>query len=95
MIRKVALYVILIAAVAGVVYMAFFAPNIKELYPGFTWLKAISLTILVVGCFYAVMERSVMIGLVTLVGASVLPWVKYWITVYWPWFKYYCLNLHH
>jgi len=95
MIRKVALYTILAAAVAAVLYMVLFADHIRELYPGFTWLKAISLTILVVGCFYAVMERSVMIGAVTLIGAAVLPWVKYWVTVYWPWFKYYCLNFHH
>ena len=93
MIRKVVLFVILMAAVAGVMYTAFFAKDIKELYPGFSWFKLISLTILVVGCYYAVMERSVMIGIMTLVGAAALPWVKFWITVYWPWFKYYYMNL--
>ena len=36
MIHKVALYVILVAAVAGGIYLVFFAPNIKQLYPELT-----------------------------------------------------------
>jgi len=94
MIRKVALYTVL-AAAAAVLYMVLFADHVRQLYPGFTWLKALSLTILVVGCFYAVMERSVLIGAVTFIAAAVLPWVKFWVTAYWPWFKYYCLHFYH
>ena len=95
MIRKVAMYMILAGAVCAVLYMVVFADHVRELCPGFTWLKAISLTILVVGCFYAVMERSLLIGAVTFIAAAVLPWVKSWVTAYWPWFKYYCLHFYH
>ena len=95
MIRKVALYTVLAGAVGAVLYVLLFADSIREVYPGFSWLKAISLPILVVGCFYAVMERSVLIGAVTFIAAAVLPWVKFWVTAYWPWFKYYCLHFYH
>ena len=94
MTRKIILYALLLLAATVVVYMSFYSQSLKELYPGLNWLRVTSLVILVVGCFYAIIERSIVIGAVTFIAAAVLPWVKYWVGAYWPWFKYYYLHWH-
>jgi len=93
MTRKLIVYSIALCTIVLVVYLVFYSPRAREVYSDLSWMRITSLAILVVGCFYAIIERSILIGAVTFVAAAVLPWVKFWVMAYWPWFKYYCLHI--
>jgi len=52
----------------------------------------LSMIIFLLGVFYAVLERNIIVGLASLLAAMALPWVKTWLISYWPWVKEYCMS---
>jgi len=52
----------------------------------------LSMIIFLLGVFYAVLERNIIVGLASLLAAMALPWVKSWLISYWPWVKEYCMS---
>ena len=60
-----------------------------------SWLAVVSMTIFLGGIFYAVLERNLVVGVVTVAAAIVLPWVKIWVAAYWPWIHQSFLSHHY
>jgi len=56
------------------------------------WVTIFSMMIFMVGIVYAIIERNFIIALVSIGAAVVLPWVKSWIVLYWPYVKEYCFS---
>jgi len=59
-----------------------------------SWVVVLSMTIFLGGAFYAVLERNLIVGVVSVGAALVLPWVKAWLVAYWPWIHQ-CLASRH
>jgi predicted membrane channel-forming protein YqfA (hemolysin III family) len=59
-----------------------------------SWVAVLSMMISLGGVFYAVLERNLIVGVVTVAAALVLPWVKTWVVAYWPWIHQ-CFASHH
>jgi len=59
-----------------------------------SWVVVLSMTIFLGGVFYAVLERNLIVGVVSVGAAIVLPWVKTWVLAYWPWIHQ-CLASRH
>lgn len=53
------------------------------------WVTIFSMMIFLVGIVYTIIERNFIIGFVSIGAAVVLPWVKSWIILYWPYVKEY------
>ena len=51
------------------------------------WINIFSMTIFILGAGYAIIERNMIIGGVSITAAVILPWVKSWFVFYWPWIK--------
>jgi hypothetical protein len=77
-------------AVSGLV----FHEGIRDYCSTVSWITVLSMMIFLGGVFYSVLERNIIVGIVTAVAALVLPWVKTWMVAYWPWI-YQCIMSHH
>jgi len=80
------IYVLLVLAglsTAGLVFRS----SIEAYCSSVSWLEVVSMMIFLGGVLYAVLERNVIIGLVSVMAALILPWVKEWAVTYWPWVK--------
>lgn len=81
MLRKI-IHRISILALIGVSLNAIYRGDVLTL----------SMIIFLLGVFYAVLERNIIVGLASLLAAMALPWVKSWLISYWPWVKEYCMS---
>jgi len=52
------------------------------------WTEAASIIIFLAGLLYAVLERQVIVGALSVLVAILIPWVKLWIITYWPTIKH-------
>ena len=51
------------------------------------WINIFSMTIFILGAGYAIIERNMIIGGVSITAAVILPWIKSWFVFYWPWIR--------
>ncbi len=51
------------------------------------WINMFSMTIFILGAGYAIIERNMIIGGVSVTAAVILPWAKTFFVMYWPWIE--------
>ena len=74
--------------VTAVIAALFFAPFLKQYYPGFSTLLFISSAIFFAGIGYAIIERNMAIGILTIFVTMLIPFIKTMLANYWEWVIY-------
>lgn len=92
--QKKIFHFVLFAGIFGIIAWEFFCNDATKGHDQTqSWSTFLSMTVLLMGCFYALLERSIVVGVVTLVATLFLPFVMNWIILYWPWVKNCYLSL--
>lgn len=79
--------ILLIAILPLIAGCCFCYRDIWSALSNLKWVSVISIGIFFAGSVYAIIERTFIIGFVSLAAALVLPWVFRWIYFYWPWVR--------
>ena len=87
------IYVLVIFAGVGIAGITFHE-SIARYCSTASWVTVLSMAIFLGGAFYAVLERNLIVGVVSIGAALVLPWVKTWVVAYWPWIHQYLMSHH-
>ena len=74
--------------ITAVIAALFFAPFLKQYYPGFSTLLFISSAIFFAGIGYAIIERNIAIGILTIFVTMLIPFIKTMLANYWEWILY-------
>ena len=74
--------------ITAVIAALFFAPFLKQYYPGFSTLLFISSAIFFAGIGYAIIERNMAIGILTIFVTMLIPFIKTMLANYWEWVLY-------
>ena len=74
--------------ITAVIAALFFAPFLKQYYPGFSTLLFISSAIFFAGIGYAIIERNIAIGILTIFITMLIPFIKTMLANYWEWVLY-------
>jgi len=74
--------------ITAVIAALFFAPFLKQYYPGFSTLLFISSAIFFAGIGYAIIERNIAIGILTIFITMLIPFIKTMLASYWEWVLY-------
>lgn len=74
--------------ITAVIAALFFAPFLKQYYPGFSTLLFISSAIFFAGIGYAIIERNIAIGILTIFVTMLIPFIKTMLANYWEWVLY-------
>jgi len=74
--------------VCSVLIVFFLQDFVREYYPDFSVVNISSGIVFLCGCFYAILERNIFIGILTLLFTMAIPWIVYWFRIYW---QYECL----
>ena len=72
-------------AVAGAL---FFAPFLKQHFPGFSTVLFASSAVFFAGIGYAVIERNITIGILTVFVTMLIPFIETMLADYWEWLSY-------
>jgi len=91
--RRPTIYALVFFAGIGIAGLGFHE-SIVRYCSTISWVAVLSMGIFLGGVFYAVLERNLIVGMISMGAALVLPWVKTWVVAYWPWFHQ-CLTSHH
>ena len=91
--RRHTMYALVFFAGIGVAALGFHE-SIARYCSTIPWVTVLSMAIFLGGAFYAVLERNLIVGVVSVGAALVLPWVKTWVVAYWPWIHQ-CFTSHH
>ena len=83
MIKKLILFAVLL----GIITIFFFPEAVKEYYPNFSSMKFSATMIFFLGCFYAILERSFILGFIAIGVSMVIPWVSRWFEMYWGYIR--------
>ena len=75
-------FVLLIGVVTAAI---FFAPVLKRYYPGFSAVLFISSVIFFAGIGYAMVERNIAIGILTVLVTMLIPFIRTMLADYWEW----------
>ena len=81
----ISLVVLFSTAVMGAL---FFAPFLKQYYPGFSTIIFMSSAIFFAGIAYAIIERNIAIGILTVFVTMLIPFIKTMLANYWEWVLY-------
>ena len=87
------IYVLVIFGCIGIAGLGFHE-SIARYCSTVSWVAVVSMAIFLGGVFYAVLERNLVVGVVSVAAALVLPQVKAWAMAYWPWIHQ-CFTSHH
>jgi len=71
-----------------------FHGSIEQYCSTVSWVEVLSMIIFLGGVFYAVLERNVVVGIVSVMAALILPWIKEWAVAYWPLVREYFITNH-
>jgi len=82
---SISLVVLFGTAVMGAL---FFTPFLKQYYPGFSTVIFISSAIFFAGIAYAIIERNIAIGILTIFVTMLIPFIKMMLANYWEWVLY-------
>ncbi|NVM20479.1 MAG: hypothetical protein HWN68_01695 [Desulfobacterales bacterium] len=74
--------------ITAVIAALFFAPFLKQHYPGFSTVLFISSVIFFAGIGYAIIERNMAIGILTIFVTMLIPFIKTMLANYWEWVLY-------
>ena len=87
------IYTLVFMGALGVVGLTFHT-SIEQYCLSLSWVEVFSMMIFLGGVFYAVLERNLVVGIVSVTAALILPWIKEWGTAYWPLVRDYFTWLH-
>ena len=80
--------ILAIAAWAGVIAVVLagtvLSGYIRQFYPGFSGTWLVDTAVFLFGTAYAVTERSIVIGILTILVSLSIPIARYWFVLYWP-----------
>jgi len=79
---SVSLVVLLSTAVIAAV---FFGSFVRKYYPGFSTMLFISSVVFFAGIGYAIVERNMAIGILTIFVTMLIPFIKTMLANYWEW----------
>jgi len=83
---KIIFRILVIIFLTGSAVAIFFFPDaVREYYPNFSLIKFSTVIVFFCGCFYAILERNIFIGITTLLLTMAIPWVVRWFRMYWFW----------
>lgn len=91
--RRHMIYILVFFAGIGIAAFGFHE-SIARYSSTVSWVTALSMAIFLGGAFYAVLERNLIVGVVSVAAVLVLPWVKTWVVAYWPWIHQ-CFTFHY
>ena len=69
----------------GVIVALFFGSFVKSYYPDFSSLLFVSALVFFGGIAYAIAERNIAIGILTIFLTLLIPFIKKMLTHYWDW----------
>jgi hypothetical protein len=82
---SISLVVLLSTAVIAAV---FFGSFVRKYYPGFSTMLFISSVVFFAGIGYAIIERNMAIGILTIFVTMLIPFIKTMLANYWEWVLY-------
>lgn len=90
MCKKALSAIIIIAIVFAVIAGLFFECSVQKYFPRFTSINFASFIVIIVGLLFALIRRNVFVPVIFFFIACALPWIKYWVIIYWgnvqlPW----------
>lgn len=80
---KIILGSILVITALAVCAGLFCEDYVRRYFPEFTSLNFASMIIIMIGCFYALIRRTIIVPIMFFIIACALPWITYWISAYW------------
>ena len=69
----------------GVIIVLFFGSSVKRYYPDFSTLLFVSSLVFFGGIAYAIAERNIAIGILTIFLTLLIPFIKKMLAHYWNW----------
>jgi len=84
MLRRIFTVTVWAAVIAAVLAGTVFSGLIRQFYPGFSGTWVAGMAVFLLGTGYAVTERSIVIGILTLLVSMTIPIARYWFLLYWP-----------
>lgn len=86
--RKIISISLVVLLSTAVIAALFFAPFLKQYCPGFSTMLFISSAIFFAGIGYAIIERNIAIGILTIFVTMLIPFIKTMLANYWEWVLY-------
>lgn len=86
--RKIIFVSLVVLLSTAVIAAVFFGSFVRKYYPGFSTMLFISSVVFFSGIGYAIIERNIAIGILTIFVTMLIPFIKTMLANYWEWVLY-------
>lgn len=86
--KKIISISIVVVFSAALIAAVFFGSFVRNYYPGFSTMLFISSVVFFAGIGYAIIERNMAIGILTIFVTMLIPFIKTMLANYWEWVLY-------